>query len=579
MKHRFPLRRSNTIAGRIITTFLVSTLIPTIFIVGILCLQFERTYSRTVGEQSIISGSLVTELLDSRFDNIDTITMAPYFHSYFSSSKKISPSDPDYQVKYMEIQAEMQNLFKLTTYSRSDISDLIVWSDGLPIYQFLYNEWKLLNMLYTITEQSWYSHALEQEGKMAFTPAADFSAADSDSYLDTSSFFITRQIRNLRNPGQINLVIINLSTSTLDAQLKNLNLLYDSFIVITNERDELIYSSSPLTLSAFRSVLDSGHFRYNATSWDTVSMSMSNYDLAVHVVYSKNELYRQITLLIVSAACIYLIGLFIAYLLFSRYNRWITASVSSLLDTFSRIEAGDLETHCASQNVEEFDRLSHSVNQMIDRLNEKIKNEYLMTIQQKSIQLYALQSQIQPHFLNNTLYCFIALNQIGERDTLNSALYSLSHLLRYVLSKEQYTTIWQEYEFLEDYLRLQKLRFGDRLSYELDAEEECHEIKIPRLLLQPLVENAIIHGIEPCENPCTCRLACRREEDFLVLLVSDDGVGFDLSDLEKLKQEKTSVGIYYVKERLALWSDKAVLQIHKEDMLTVIEIRVPWEEV
>jgi sensor histidine kinase YesM len=504
--------------------------------------------------------------------------MAPYFNSYFSSSREIRPDDQDYQAKYLEIQNEMQNLFNLTTYVRSDITDLVVWSDGIPIYQLLYNEWKLIHMIDNIEEQPWYEHAFELGGRLAFTPASDFGSAEPDSFLDTSSFFITRQIRNLRNSDQNNLVIIRLSSSTLNSQLANLNLLYDSFVVITNEKNELIYSSSPLTMSNFQSVLENKPFRYHSATWDNLSMSMANYDLTVHVVYSRSELYRQIWMMIMGATGIYLLGLGIAYILFSRYNRWITSSVNSLLSTFSKIEEGDLESHCEPQQVEEFDKISNSVNAMIDRLNEKIKNEYLMAIRQKSIQLYALQSQIQPHFLNNTLYCFIALNQIGERDTLNSALYSLSHMLRYVLSKEQYTTIQQEYDFLEDYMRLQKLRFGARFSYELEAEEECRSIQIPRLLMQPLVENAIIHGIEPCENPCICRLSSRKEGNFLRISVSDDGVGFDLSILEKKKEEKKSIGIYYVKERLALWSDKAVLDIRSENAFTVIEIRVPWEE-
>lgn len=597
MDRRSPLHHSNTIAGRLLSSFFIGTLVPTIMIVALLCLRFERAYSRTAGEQMQISGSMAADLLVSHFDQIDNITMAPYYHSLFSSSKSLSPDDPDYQAKYISFQNEMAKLFDLTTYYNSDISDLIVWTDGIAYHHILYNERWYSSMIRSFTEQPWYSHAMERNGKLAFTPASDHSGTDPDAAFDTSALFITRRIRNLHNPDQNNLVVVRLNTSTLDAEFKSLRLLYDSMVVITNERDELIYSSSPLTASVLQKIVSSDRFRYGSDTWNSTAFHLSDYDLTVHIVYSMNELNGRILSLIASAALIYLAGLTVAYLLFRRRTRWITDSVQPLLEVFSRIEDGDLETHCEPLNVEEFDRLSRSVNEMLDRLNEKIRNEYLMTIQQKSIQLYALQSQIQPHFLNNTLYCFIALNQIGERDTLNSALYSLSHLLRYVLSKERLTTIGEEYDFLEDYLKLQKLRFGNRLTYRLDAPEEYRKIRIPRLLLQPLVENAIIHGIEPSEVPCQCRLVCRRRDDRLLLQVMDDGVGFDRTKLKKMMKEtnnlaskpfskafqdstreKTSIGIYYVIERLKLWSDGASLYIRQYEHLTVTEISIPWED-
>lgn len=598
MEHKGFRHWRNTITGRIIIGFLVSTLIPTIIIVTLLCLQFEQNFRTTAKEQMKISGSLVADLLDRQFDNINTITMAPYYNSYFSSRIAMNASDPDYQSEYLAFQDEMQQLFNLTTYSSSDIMDLAIWSDGLALYHILYDEDWCPSMLQNITEQPWYSYTLELKGKLAFTPAVNAASIQKDTLLDTSFFFITRQIRNIYNLDQTNLVILTLSTNTLDAQLKNLNLLYNSFVSITNERGELIYSSLPLTSEMLQQILTKTEFHADGSSWYGESFQLKNYDLTVHVAHCLDELHWQIFSIVCSAAALYLAGLFVAYLLFRRYNRWITASIQPLLDTFSRIEDGDLETHCANLPVEEFNHLSVSVNQMIDQLNERIRREYLMTIQQKSLQLYALQSQIQPHFLNNTLYCFIALNQLGERSTLNSALYSLSHLLRYVLSKEQYTSLGQECAFLEDYLKLQKLRFADRLSYKITCTDDLRSIRVPRLLLQPLLENAIIHGIEPSESPCYCHLICEKKQNNLMLTIADNGVGFCQDEFEqKLKEaiaitatpnsaafrastrEKTSIGIYYVQERLKMWSDKATLQIRRDGELTVAEIAIPLEEI
>lgn len=598
MKQLTFLRRSNTITGRIITSFLISTLIPTVIIIAILCAQFEKNFNQTAQDQMQLSGSLAANLLGSQFDNMDTITMTPYYSSYFSARKPMSITDTNYQARYMAFQNEMQQLFDLTTYSSSDIADLVVWSDGIAFYHILFNERWYPIMLRTITEQPWFEHALATGGRMAFSPGTDSYFHSNGDTLDTSAFYITRQIRNLRNPSQTNMVILRVSTTTLGSQLENLDLVYDSFIVITNEKDELIYSSRPLTQDGLACALSNQEYKDSEGTWKSSSFSLDKYDLTIHVIYSLNELHQQIFTMMLTAVLLYLTGLLAAYLLFRQYNHWITSSVTSLLDTFARIEEGDLETHCRSLDVEEFDMLSQSVNEMIDRLNEKIRSEYLMTIRQKSLQLYALQSQIQPHFLTNTIYCFIALNQLGMRAPLNSALYSLSHLLRYVLSKERYTTIGKEYDFLTDYLKLQKLRFEDRLSYELRCDEALRKVQIPRLLLQPLVENAIIHGIEPSEHPCTCSLSCEQKDERLILRIVDDGVGFDQAEFDRKlaeaaaaaddptseaycssTREKSSIGLYYVRERLRMWSDQANLSIRRIGNLSIAELTIPMEVI
>lgn len=105
--------------------------------------------------------------------------------------------------------------------------------------------------------------------------------------------------------------------------------------------------------------------------------------------------------------------------------------------------------------------------------SRKNQNEYELSIAQKNLQLQALQSQIQPHFIINTIYSFITLNQIGEQETLNDAFYSFAHLLRYVLSKDNSTTIGKELDFLEDYCSLCLLRFGNRLSYKSAVTTVC----------------------------------------------------------------------------------------------------------
>ena len=584
--------KGSTISGRLLLCFVASTLIPTVLVVVLLCYQFAMSFHKTAHEQMQVSQSLIKDNVDRYVTTLNTITSAPYYHSYFSSREYLDQNDEDYLLKIHEFHKEMSGLLKLTTYAQDDIADLLIWSEDKYLFRdTLFHEFWDTYDAQSITEQNWYLHALEGNGINVFTPT--YPAGDPDAVIDTSTFFLTRKIRNLRQPDQINMVIMNLNSREFDSLFEQMDLAYDAFVVITNERGELIYSSQGITPNVLADVRGGDNFRFNGAWWLSTASKSEYYPLKIHVVYSLDDMFRDIHKMVLTAAGIYLMGLICAYLLYHWLSRWIRHSAATLQGTFSKLENGDLSVHCPPVGVAEFNLVGDSVNKMIDELNAYIKREYIMTIQYKNVQLYALQSQIQPHFLINTLNCFIALNQMGEKEQLNSGFYSLAHLMQYVLSKERFTTVEKELRFLEDYLKLNQFRFISRLSYSIECPEEYRNITIPRLLLQPLVENAIIHGIEPCEHPCHCRLEVRREGDWLCLTVEDNGIGIDPEEIEKRSAQaaqraldpsvakpegKSSVGLYYVKERMKMWSENSTFSIHCQDV-TRVEIRIPWEVI
>lgn len=576
-----------TILRRLLICFLVSTLFPTILITVLLCMRFDSNYRSTAESQTAISVDLVKAYVDSYCEEINSFTSAPYYHSYFSSRESIDPNDSDYLTRLNDFQREMQGLINLMAFSHSDIRDLIIFSDGqLLFFPIMYNEYRYFRNNLVLEDQAWYVHALEGDGMTVFTPARDSGNGD-DEFLDVSTFYVTRKIRNLRQEDQINLILLNLQSKHFENRLRKINLLYNSFVVLTNEKDELIYSSHPLTGDAFSQILTGRQFRYEDSLWNSFFAPEEGSALNVRIVYSLDEISRHTRSLIYSAIGIYLIGIVIALLLFYSFNRWIVKSAEALQNTFSQLERGDLEARCPTVEVDEFNRIGSSVNDVITKLDEKIKNEYILMIQQKSLQLSALQSQIQPHFLINTLYSFIALNQIGETKKLNDGFFSLARLLRYVLNKEPVTDIGSESDFLEDYLKLQQLRFGERLSYEIDCPDEYRSIRIPRLILQPLVENAVIHGIEPSEQPCICRIKIQQEDNDLKIVVEDDGVGFDVENVNKIlvenenvssRKSSSSVGLPYVRNRLLLSYPESSFNIICNET-TRIEITIPWSEL
>jgi hypothetical protein len=187
--------------------------------------------------------------------------------------------------------------------------------------------------------------------------------------------------------------------------------------------------------------------------------------------------------------------------------------------------------------------------------------KYKELLEKREAQYRALQSQIQPHFLYNVLNGLVGLNRMGDAKALESAIFSLKDMLRYILDKGNWTTVREELRFLERYCELQRMRFPDRLSVSIRCAQEVESFRIPKLILQPVVENAVIHGIEPLGRPATLSIEAglggREDGPFTSICIADDGAGFnpEATDVEQ------RIGLSNVRERLLMAYPNARLSI------------------
>ncbi len=187
--------------------------------------------------------------------------------------------------------------------------------------------------------------------------------------------------------------------------------------------------------------------------------------------------------------------------------------------------------------------------------------KYKELLERREAEYQALQSQIQPHFLYNLLNGLIGLNRMGERDSLEKAIFSLRGMLRYTLEQGHWTTVQEELRFVEEYCALQQLRFQERLTVAIRCDETVAARRLPKLILQPLVENAIIHGIEPLGSPGKLVVEARRirrnGSAALEISIVDNGLGFEAGT----GLEGRHIGLANVKERLRISCPQASLSI------------------
>jgi len=214
-------------------------------------------------------------------------------------------------------------------------------------------------------------------------------------------------------------------------------------------------------------------------------------------------------------------------------------------------------------------------------LYHKYKNEELKAVQLEArlmeAELAALRQQLQPHFLFNTMNTVAVLVREKQHDQAVTLLSRLSSLLRITLdqTRSPEVTLQQEMDFLEGYLEIQKARFSDRLNVTMDIPKELRLALIPNLVLQPIVENAILHGVAQKSVPGTVQVTGRREGDLLVLEVADDGPGLALGRLDRGRE---GIGLANTRERLAkLYGDKGRLTIKSEsNQGVVVQISLPF---
>lgn len=359
---------------------------------------------------------------------------------------------------------------------------------------------------------------------------------------------VTRAIVNLRTREPLCVIKIDANMASFEKMFSSIKWHVPSVLVITNSNDELVYTtgnSDLLSVSALSNPASSVF--YNDAYWRKYHQNDNGFDWNIYILLDQSAISGKVAYIYFIAAVIYLVGLLVATTVYYFYSRRIIQTINTINAMTEQIRHGNFDAKPAFRSHNELQILIDSVLYMKLLLKEKIEQEYQLTIQQMDFQFKALQAQINPHFLFNTLNGLIALNQTGKTEAVTNSLYALTNLMRYTLDPSSESTVEQEMKFLENYCMLQKLRFQDKLSYSIHYDNDTATYMIPKLLLQPLVENALIHGIEPQTNQCLVSVdLIHYRDDTLLITIEDDGVGFSYESTKK------HIGIDNVEKRLHL---------------------------
>lgn len=297
-------------------------------------------------------------------------------------------------------------------------------------------------------------------------------------------------------------------------------------------------------------------------------------DILQPIVLSRNLFYGAVALLLI-------LSIIAGYLLYRNVQR----PIAMLMRGVQHLRAGDYSIRITDHPNNEFAFLFRRFNEMAEEIEQLIQKVYAEQLRSREANLKQLQSQINPHFLYNCFALIRSLTRLGKKESVMHLTLHLSKYYRYTTRVEKtMESLERELDLIKSYLEIQTVHMR-HLSYRIEVPESMLELKIPRLLLQPLVENAVLHGIELSEGDGLIVIRGEQEGGWNTLSVEDNGVGMTPEELHQLEhsllfppEEGTGCALWNVRQRLKLqFGEQAQLSFHLREQGGLI-VTLKWPD-
>ncbi|MGN7358231.1 sensor histidine kinase [Paenibacillus sp. SAF-054] len=549
------LNKYNTLRNQMLLGFLFVMLII-LFVVGIVNFDSVSKLLRTNAEKHIQQTAVQANgRLEAVLNQIDSLTTQVATNTYVQ--QLLLNEQNGKLATFSERQALLSSIKIVQTYA-DGIQSVEMYS-GSNRRLFPLDGGDLDNKI----SQQWIDTARAQKGRIVWV---GIDPMDPDSVLAIRSISLMDQ---WFRPGGYLLVRMSREVFKITESLTTDG--GQETMLLVDRNDSLIAANDdPFTAQEIKPLIDEerpivtiGKQKYmlvtqqsEVTGWTLLILT------PMEAITSGISVLR--TAILVSAGIGTLLFILLSFLL----STMITRPVFKLIKTMRSARLGGLRPITHISSTIEINELNHSYNQMVEHMNELIKLVYEKEIIQSRTELKALQAQIHPHFLFNTLEALYWSLLEKQEDMLAEYVVAMSDLFRYTITgpnKDEWVTLGDELEHIERYLLIMKMRFGDRITWSITSSPDYASIPMPKLLIQPLVENAVLHGVESRIGPGTVTVDVRLSGDLrhLAVTVSDNGKGMEEDMLQRIvsaletgqmpSSKGSGVGILNVQQRIKLY--------------------------
>ena len=539
--------------------FLCTMIVCILFCSGIFYLILENQMQQSIADKEISNRTAISNNLDSTMKSINSISRLTMLRSTVRTFLLAeSNSTPRTRNALQEIH-DILNTFNLSC------NVVILRMDG----QYL-NTGPGITYVNTgkIFETEWLNEVMAQKGN--YVIKAGTRGAFRSNIGEMVSF--VRVINDINTQKPIGILAINLPSRFFEQAYEGLSgetshfALYDtSGRLICKDNESTFSSLNPENLLQNTREETEKLFYKSIFTCDTLGDS--------HFILASRLEVRILDGLPAKLLVALIIGAFILLAFMWLINTYIAKNViypiQRLVDSMAEVQNGWLHRVSMNVNDDEIGLLKNSYNAMLIEINQLIEELLQKEKTLRMAELDALQEQMKPHFLYNTLDMIRYMALENRTDEVYNMLETLGNFYRRFLSKGSTDlSLGEEIEIVKSYLTLQRTRFEDIFTDEYEIEEGLSSIRVPRLILQPLVENSIYHGIRPKGEHGVIRVTVKRQEDFLFLSIYDNGIGMSAHQRELLfsGKDSRSFGFQGTIERIRYYyKTEDVFEIHSTE--------------
>ncbi|MCR2806992.1 cache domain-containing sensor histidine kinase [Paenibacillus soyae] len=524
--------------------------------------SFERTMEKNVGSYQLQTVKQITLNIDTYMSELNRLTLTPY--SYKEIMDFIgSEREPGQRLELKEIDSLNQFVSSIFINGRIDIMGVSLYGEKGASYVVL-PESQYVTTYKLDDSAEWLVQARERFGQPTFITTHEVQATSGMTY---QVFSIARELRSFDTGETLGYIVLDIDPASVrkilleaDPGRKESVYIIDGSgrtVITRDDTPTVLELGAPQGEGTLHLKGDGdgdnrlvAYVTSDVTGWTTVS--------AVPVKeLMKDSLIVRNSIALAGFICIGLAMLLSVFLAFR-----ITMPLRKLSRLMRKVEQGELNVAFPVTSADEVGQLGSTFNTMVSKLSELGYLLYETEIREKDAQIAALQSKINPHFLYNTLGSISMYAELeGNREIVTMAN-NLGKLLRYSLSsRKEEVTLRDELVHVNGYMGIQKIRYEERLRFELDIDEGALDCKVIPLMIQPIVENAINHGIDKGVGEGRIRVSGRESEGVLTIIVEDDGIGLGTDELELLRTRlryskdlggKTGNGLLNVHRRIVL---------------------------
>lgn len=534
---------------KLFVIFMIIIAIPTL-LTGII---FFKMSSTVVEKDFIKYKSQLIENVSRRIDeNMNSLirqSMAIY-NNPDDILYVLNPDTTDSYSSSLDSYKRMSDFFQSVMQSNDNIDSIALFSIAGDVKYYINKLGGTLNFD-NVRNKAWFLDTIAQKGSTLLTEPHFNDYVQDKEISKIPVISISRVVLDLQSDKNAmrGVLSIDQDVNKFKQLLSNVISEKNEIITVLGQSNSIVYTNKPISKADYTKLISMMN-ENSGFSTNSFNFTSNGQPLLATFFESPEHHWKILSLLPIAELqkkslflkninnTLFIILSFVAFIISITFSLLITTPLNKLMYSFRKVQRGDFNTKIAVKGEDELSLIGKTFNKMVEDIRNLIEQKYEMTIFRNQAELKALQNQINPHFLYNTLTSIKAVIDKKDHAFASIMVEHLSDIFRYNLGKVVHAVPFrEELEYIRKYLFLQKCRFSDKFEVYYDIDEEVLDFTILRLTLQPIVENALYHGLEPKFGKGDVKIVAKRFNEHFYIYITDDGVGIPLERLVELNSQ------------------------------------------